>query len=86
MYMETVLCAYKKLHVRNMYVGYYLDRMQTEIEEGGEQTMANISTGVNWGTLWEIRSEMFDHQYLGELNGWSGWRQSLKKSAIRQYQ
>jgi Alpha-glutamyl/putrescinyl thymine pyrophosphorylase clade 2 len=86
MYMETVLCAYKKLHLGNMYVGYYLDRMQTEIEEGGEQRMSNISTGVNWGTLWEIRREIFDHQYLGERGGWHGWRPNLKKSAIKQYQ
>lgn len=66
MYLETATCSYKGLHRRRRYLGYYLDRMAKEIKRG-ETKMAAISTGVDWDTLWQIRSEVFVPEFLGEL-------------------
>lgn len=66
MYLETATCSYKGLHRRRRYLGYYLDRMAKEIRRG-ETKMAAISTGVDWDTLWQIRSEVFLPEFLGEL-------------------
>jgi Alpha-glutamyl/putrescinyl thymine pyrophosphorylase clade 2/Glutamine amidotransferase domain len=65
MYLETACCAYKGMHRRRRYLGYYLDRMASEIRRG-EKDMASISPGVDWGTLWQIRTDVFIHEYLGE--------------------
>ena len=65
MYLETVACAYKNLKLGKRYVGYYLDRMHREINQG-EGQMRAISTGVDWHTLWEMRSEIFPPKYLKE--------------------
>jgi hypothetical protein len=75
MYFETVCCAYKGLMRGNRYLGYYLDRMAGEIVSG-QETMRAISEGVNWETLWEIRSEVFPRQFLGECQTppWCGIR------------
>ena len=64
MYLETATCSYKGLHRRRRYLGYYLDRMAMEIKRG-ETKMAAISNGVDWDTLWQIRSEIFLPDYLG---------------------
>jgi uncharacterized protein with HEPN domain len=76
MYVETATCAYKGMHRQRRYLGYYLDRMAAEIRRG-EKDMAAISQGVDWNTLWQIRSDIFIHEYLGE-------RQSPPWYAIRQ--
>jgi hypothetical protein len=65
MYLETATCSYKGLHRHRRYLGYYLDRMAMEIKRG-ETKMAAISTGVDWDTLWQIRSEVFLPEFLGE--------------------
>lgn len=66
MYVETCACAYKGLHQGRRYLGYYLDRMAAEIRSG-EIEMAEMSRGVDWDVLWEIRKEIFIPEYLGEL-------------------
>jgi len=71
--IETSLCAYKKLHQKKRYLGYYIDRQQEEIA-----TMeANIPFGVDWQVLWNFRTEYFHHKYLGELHGRQGVRPEL---------
>jgi hypothetical protein len=80
MRMETSCCAYKGLHERRRYLGYYLDRMAMEIRRG-ETKMAAISRGVDWSTLWQIRKEIFLPEYLGELQSppWYDIRDELCK-------
>lgn len=67
MYVETVCCSYKGLFKGRRYLGYYLDRMAMEVDRGRTK-MAEISKGIDWQTLWQIRSEIFMHEYLGELH------------------
>jgi hypothetical protein len=60
-------------------LGYYLDRMNMEIHRG-QNKMATISKGIDWQTLWQIRSEIFMAEYLGEsqaVDSWSGIRKEL---------
>jgi hypothetical protein len=78
MYLETAACAYKGMHRSKRYLGYYLDRMAAEIQRG-EKDMAAISQGVDWNTLWQIRSDIFIHEYLGERQSppWYGIRKEL---------
>lgn len=78
MLMETACCAYKGLHRRRRYLGYYLDRMAMEIR-GAETRMSSISQGVDWDTMWEIRRDVFINDYLGERQKppWFGIRHTL---------
>jgi len=66
MFVETVCCSYKGLFKGRRYLGYYLDRMAKEVRRG-QTKMAEISKGIDWQTLWQIRSEIFFHEMLGEL-------------------
>lgn len=72
MYVETVCCSYKGLFRSRRYLGYYLDRMAMEVERGRTK-MAEISQGIDWQTLWQIRSEIFIHEFLGELQTDKPW-------------
>jgi len=72
--IETSLCAYKKLHLKTRYLGYYIDRQQEEILKMQNRKI----TGVNWKPLWDFRKEYFSHKLLGELNGWVGPRPHLR--------
>jgi hypothetical protein len=79
MFVETVACSYKGLFRSRRYLGYYLDRMNMEIHRG-QNKMATISKGIDWQTLWQIRSEIFMAEYLGEsqaVDSWSGIRKEL---------
>jgi hypothetical protein len=51
--------------------------MAKEIRRG-ETKMAAISRGVDWATLWGIRSDVFLHDYLGELQN-PPWHDIRKK-------
>lgn len=66
--IETALCAYYKFKIGRRYIGYYIDRMQSEIE------IMQTVEGVDWSVLWDFRREYFDHTYLGEYNNWNGLR------------
>jgi len=72
MYMETACCSIKGGFRGKRYVGYYLDRMAKEIHRG-EETMAVISQGIDWSTLWQIRSEIFMWEFLGERQTNKPW-------------
>lgn len=62
--IETTLCAYKKYRLGKRYIGYYIDRMYTEIKKIEKL----IPQGVFWNVLWEFRTETFDKKYLKEYN------------------
>lgn len=70
--VETSLCAYRKLYKNppTRYLGYYIDRMQFEIQWQEER----VPHGVDWEVLWQFREEFFDWNFLGEKQGWSGIR------------
>ncbi len=62
--IETTLCAYKKVKLGKRYVGYYIERMRTEIE-----TMKkNVPVGVDWSVLYDFRKTTYLPKYLKELN------------------
>ena len=60
--IETTLCAYKKYIRGKRYVGYYLDRMHSEIKKMQE----GVRDGVYWDVLWQYREETYDKKYLME--------------------
>lgn len=66
--VETILCAYKGLFRKRRYMGYYIDRQNYEIK-----TMEK-NTNFDYQQIWDFRSEVFLHGYLGEYGGWQGIR------------
>lgn len=72
--IETTLCAYRKHFKGTRYNGYYIDRQLAEINE-----MKRRGFTATAAELYDIRSEIFPHKILGELNGWNGIRTNLKK-------
>jgi hypothetical protein len=75
--VETVLCAYKKLHLGRRYVGYYIDRQQEEILK----LQSSVKDGVDWSVLWDFRREFFNHSLLGEYHG----RQGIDNKKLKVY-
>lgn len=71
--VETSLCAYRKHYKGSRYNGYYLDRMLEELHKY-KKIFPDIVK-----ELFFIRKLKFNHNYLGELNGWKGIRKDLKK-------
>ena len=71
--LETSLCAYRKFYKGSRYNGYYLDRMLEE--------MYFYKNNFNdiFCELIEIRKDLFDVKYLGEVSGWNCIRRELKK-------
>jgi hypothetical protein len=63
--IETVLCGFKKLFWESRYLTYYIDRLQSEIQN----MESGIREGVDWSVLWDFRREYFDNSLLGELRG-----------------
>lgn len=59
--LETVFCDFNSLCKGAYYVGHDID-----VQQGN---LAKSATD-----FWEARKRVFDHSYLGELNGWSGVR------------
>lgn len=71
--VETSLCAYRKFFKGSRYNGYYLDRMLEEI-----YSMASEFPDISKELL-ELRAQLFDSKYLGEIGGWKGIRKECKK-------
>lgn len=63
------LCSYRKLFKQTRYLGYYVDRQQEELIWLQERWPDMEDT---WERFWELRKKHIPHEYLGELNGWSG--------------
>ncbi len=71
--VETSLCAYRKFYKGSRYNGYYLDR---QLEELFRYTNSEIKSEVR--ELFQLRSKLFAHKYLGELHDWKGVRKDCK--------
>lgn len=63
------LCSYRKLFKQTRYMGYYVDRQQEELLWLQERWPKYKFT---WKKLWEWRSRLIDHKYLGEILGYTG--------------
>jgi hypothetical protein len=63
--METALCDFNSLTHGFYYVGHDID-VQQEHLQGLPQV------------YWDARKAVFPHNFLGELNGWTGCRKELK--------
>ena len=74
--VETSLCAYRKFFKGSRYNGYYLDR---QLEELVAFPAINPSGASVVNELYELREELFQAKYLGELGGWFGVRRECKK-------
>lgn len=61
--IETTLCAYKKVKLGKRYVGYYIERMRTEIEA----MKKNVPVGVDWSVLYDFRKATYSPKYLKEI-------------------
>jgi hypothetical protein len=62
--MESCFCAYKGFFARGRYLGYYIDRMASEILDMQSE---DITSGVDWSVLWQFRREYLPWEYLGEM-------------------
>ena len=78
--LETSLCAYRKFHKGTRYNGYYLDR---QLEELVTYPSINPDSCRYINELYELRSELFPWQMLGECGGWDGVRKEMKKYYTR---
>jgi hypothetical protein len=77
--IETVLCAYKKLFWETRYLGYYIDRYQTEIT-----TMKKLNPTFDASFHYTTRSKFIPHLFLGEKSGWNGVR-PIRSSLLLRY-
>lgn len=67
---ETGLCGFKSMVKGDYYVGEDLDSMLEEI--------LKQPSGLSH-IIFEARKNVFPHEYLGELNGWTGIDRARKK-------
>lgn len=63
--IESVLCNLSGICRGRFYSGRNLDRQQARI-------LRVEAMGHDLKELWEARHAVFDHQFLGEFNGWVG--------------
>ena len=75
-FVETSLCAYRKLYKGSRYNGYYLDRQLEEIHRTNK--LSEKYRDIN-NELLMLRKNLFNSRYLGELNNWKGIRKECKK-------
>lgn len=66
--VETSLCDFNSLVNGRYYLGHDIDSMQ----DAWRAVPAPADA-------WEARADIFDPQYLGELNDWNGVRKPLKR-------
>ena len=74
LFVETNLCAYRKLFKGPRYVGYYVDRVQNELERTIKE-FPEHSKALNM--LYDASAAVLPLRVLGELNGWHGVRKEL---------
>lgn len=76
--IETSLCAYRKHFAGTRYNGFYADRQLEEIISYENRGLKNLAQ-----LCYEARRNSERNEYLGEINGWSGIRNRLKKHYIK---
>tara|TARA_Y100001963_G_scaffold20399_1_gene26048 strand:- start:735 stop:1637 length:903 start_codon:yes stop_codon:yes gene_type:complete len=69
--LETLLCDFKALTKGKYYLGHDIDSFLAEIQEIKDIKIRNLYL--------ETRKQVFDYRFLGEINGWQGVRDNLKK-------
>jgi len=72
----TKLCSFRNLFKNSRYGGYHHDRQLEYIIEYNKIWPEKKEL---WRTILEIRYKSFNHNLLGELNGWKGIRKERKK-------
>lgn len=78
--LETSLCAYRKFFKGTRYNGYYLDRQLAELVSYPE---INPDSAEYINELYELRTQVFPQNMLGECCGWSGVRKDMKKYYLK---
>jgi hypothetical protein len=61
--IETTLCAFKKAKIGKRHVGFYIERMRTEIEA----MKRNVPKGVDWSVMYDFRKKNYNPKFLKEL-------------------
>lgn len=74
MFMPRI-CVFRNFCKGMRYVGFHHDRQLGFIRE----YESNYPENDLWEELYEIRFDIFPHELLGELNGWTGIRPEKKK-------
>lgn len=67
------ICSFRNLFKAKRYGGYHHDRQLEQIRA--------LPDDFSWlaQEAYEIRSDIFSHRFLGELNGWNGIRKERKR-------
>ncbi len=81
--IETTLCSFRKFFKGSRYEGYYTDR---DLEELNWFTAHRPDLKSLTDELFQIRADILPHEYLGELNGWTGIRTELKRQTREYYE
>lgn len=72
----TKICSFRNLFKNARYAGFHHDR-ELGVIKNYEKNFSEHKT--LWKECYEIRKEIFQHRFLGELNGWDGIRPERKK-------
>lgn len=72
----TKICSFRNLFKNARYAGFHHDRELGVIIEY-QKNFPEFSS--LWKICYEIRKRIFQHRFLGELNGWYGIRKERKK-------
>lgn len=75
-YFMGKLCSFRNLFKGSRYAGFHHDR---ELEAIKHYEQHFPKKQYLWDKMYELRLELFNHKYLGELNGWNGIRKDRKK-------
>lgn len=78
-YMETSLCAYRKLFKGSRYLGYYSDRLLGELVRTLDEYPEHADA---LGKVFDARAISVPAGYLGEICGWRG----IRKEKCKEYQ
>lgn len=80
LFIETTLCAYRKHFKGTRYVGYYVDRVQQEVEL--TKKAFPMYAGI-LNRIYDARISVLNPGLLGECNGWHGVRKKLLKHYLK---
>jgi hypothetical protein len=72
-YVETTLCDFHSLVDGHYYLGHDIDQMQDQL-----RTVDSGLTSDLTSLAFEAREACLPHEYLGELNGWTGVQKPRK--------
>jgi len=82
--LESQLCDFQSMYKGRYYVGRDIDRDQERLR-GTAATLKRMGRRTDYlDRVWEARSAVFDHRYLGEHNNWRG-REDYALTHYRRY-